>query len=101
MVYPKDTRRGFHAHKELQQLAWCPYGDITIILDDGKNKESIRLNNPSCGLIIKKGIWHEMVWNKADSILCVAASALYDENDYIRNFDEFLHYIKEGYWNEA
>ncbi len=98
---PKDAKRGFHAHKKLQQFAWCPDGDITIILDDGNSKESIRLNDSSCGLIIKKGLWHEMIWNKDNSVLCVAASDYYDENDYIRNYEEFLHYVKEGYWNEA
>ena len=96
---PEKARRGFHAHKKLQQLAWCPYGDITLILDDGKNKNRIRLNDPSIGLIIKKGIWREMIWNKKDSVLCVAASDYFKEDDYIRNYDNFLKYIKEGYWD--
>jgi len=97
---PKDTKRGFHAHKELQQIAWCPYGDITFILDDGQSKKEIRLNNPSEGLLIQKGIWREMIWNKENSVLCVAASDYYDENDYIRDYDEFIRLVKEGYWNE-
>ena len=53
------TKRGCHAHKELQQMAWCPYGDITFILDDGKKREEVRLDNPSVGLKIGKGIWRE------------------------------------------
>lgn len=97
---PMGTKRGFHAHKELQQLAWCPYGDITFILDDGHSKKEVRLNNPSEGLLIQKGIWHEMIWNKENSVLCVAASEYYDESDYIRDYDEFIRLVKEGYWNE-
>lgn len=97
---PKDTKRGFHAHKELQQIAWCPYGDITFILDDGFSRQEIRLDKPSEGLLIQKGIWHEMIWNKENSVLCVAASEYYDENDYIRDYDEFIRLVKEGYWNE-
>jgi hypothetical protein len=94
------TKRGCHAHKELQQMAWCPYGDITFILDDGKKREEVRLDNPSVGLKIGKGIWREIIWNKADSVLCVAASTHYDESDYIRDYDEFLRHVKEGYWND-
>lgn len=97
---PLGTRRGFHAHKELQQIAWCPYGDITFIIDDGHSKKEVRLNNPSEGLLIQQGIWHEMIWNKENSVLCVAASDYYDENDYIRDYDEFIRLVKEGYWNE-
>lgn len=97
---PQGARRGFHAHKELQQIAWCPYGDITFILDDGNKREEVRLDNPSLGLKIGKGIWREMIWNKAESVLCVAASMHYDESDYIRDYDEFLKHVKEGYWND-
>lgn len=97
---PKDTKRGFHAHKKLQQIAWCPYGDITFILDDGHAKQSVRLNNPSEGLLVQQGVWHEMIWNKENSVLCVAASDYYDDNDYIRDYDEFIRLVKEGYWNE-
>jgi dTDP-4-dehydrorhamnose 3,5-epimerase-like enzyme len=94
------TKRGFHAHKKLKQFAWCPYGDITFILDDGYSKQEVRLNSPSEGLLIHQGVWREMIWNKENSVLCVAASDYYDESDYIRDYDEFLRLVKEGYWNE-
>lgn len=97
---PKAANRGFHAHKNLCQFAWCPYGDISFILDDGHSKQEVRLNNPSEGLLIQKGIWREMIWNKENSVLCVAASDYYDENDYVRDYDEFLRLVKEGYWHE-
>lgn len=97
---PEGMKRGFHAHRNLQQFAFCPDGDITMILDDGQKRTEIRMNNPSIGISIENGIWHEMTWNNADSVLCVVASEYYDENDYIRNYDEFLRLVKEGYWNE-
>lgn len=90
----EGTSRGFHAHKQLKQLLFCPYGEIIIVLDDGKRREEILLNNPSIGLIIEKTIWREMIWVKTNSVLCVAASDYYSEEDYIRNYDEFKKYME-------
>lgn len=97
---PADVKRGGHAHRNLSQMMFCPYGQIRIILDDGDSIEEVLLTNPSKGLIISNGIWHEMIWKKDDSVLCVAASDYYDEDDYIRNYDEFIELVKEGYWHE-
>jgi dTDP-4-dehydrorhamnose 3,5-epimerase-like enzyme len=96
-----ELERGYHAHKDLKQFAFCPYGDISIILDNGKERSINRLDKPNYGLIIDKGIWHEMIWNKENSVLCVAASDYYKENDYIRDYDEFLKLVREGYWDES
>lgn len=96
---PVNTKRGMHAHKELNQVLWCPYGEIEIILDNGREKKNYLLNSPDKALLVGKGIWHEMYWKKENSVLCVAASEYYDENDYIRDYNEFLKYVKEGYWN--
>lgn len=97
---PVNTKRGMHAHKNLQQMLWCPYGSIEVFVDNGKTKEMYLLDSPEVGLLVGKGIWHDMYWKIEGSILCVAASEYYDEKDYIRNYDEFLKYVKEGYWNE-
>lgn len=96
---PVNTKRGMHAHKELNQVLWCPYGEIEVILDNGREKKNYLLNSPDKALLVGKGIWHEMYWKKENSVLCVAASEYYDENDYIRDYNEFLKYVKEGYWN--
>ena len=95
---PRETVRGYHAHKELDQVLWCPYGSIEIMLDNGKEKRNFVLNKPNQALIVNKGYWHEMTWKKEGSILCVAASDYYEEADYIRNYDEFLRFVQEGYW---
>ncbi|MET3697023.1 WxcM-like protein [Bacillus oleivorans] len=93
---PKGTQRGGHAHKQLQQILFCPFGKIEILLDNGKKKESFFLDEPNKGLIIGNGIWREMIWHNSNSVLCVAASEYYDESDYIRNYDDFLKMVKVG-----
>ena len=91
---PEGVRRGFHAHKELKQLLFCPYGEIQLILDDGTVREEITLNDPSVGVVIEKPTWREMLWLKTDSVLCVAASDYYKVEDYIRDYDAFLDYVQ-------
>lgn len=90
---PVGSRRGAHAHKELKQLLFCPYGSITIILNDGSNEEKITLDNPEKGLILMPGLWRDMEWNIDDSVLCVAASDYYSEEDYIRDYEKYIEYL--------
>ncbi|MDD3415401.1 MAG: FdtA/QdtA family cupin domain-containing protein [Lachnospiraceae bacterium] len=90
-----DVRRGFHAHRHLKQVLVCTHGSCKIMLDDGKQKEDILLNEPSKGLYIESNLWREMYDFSKDAVLMVLASELYDEDDYIRNYDEFLTYVKE------
>lgn len=96
---PKETKRGMHAHKELSQLLWCPYGKVEIILDNGIEKKSYLLDEPNVGLIIERGFWRDMVWKQDNSVLCVAASDLYTEEDYLRDYDEFKKLVEKGYWS--
>ncbi|SUB98676.1 sugar 3,4-ketoisomerase [Proteus penneri] len=95
IYYIFDTKegisRGFHAHKELQQLAICVRGSCRFIMDDGKNREEIILNDPNLGLLINPMQWHEMHDFSEDCIVIVLANDYYDENDYIRNYDSFIN----------
>jgi dTDP-4-dehydrorhamnose 3,5-epimerase-like enzyme len=91
---PINEKRGMHAHKKLKQLLWCPFGNLTVELDDGKSIIKYYLDSPEKALLINNGIWREIIWNKEGSILCVAASDYYDENDYIRDYKEFIDYMK-------
>ena len=90
----KDVERGFHAHINLKQIAIAVKGKCTFILDDGKTKEEITLENPNQGLFIEGLIWREMKDFSPDCILVVLASEHYDESDYIRNYDKFLEIAK-------
>jgi len=91
----EGVRRGFHAHKNLKQLLFCPYGRIQLTLESEYGREEVELSDPSVGIIIEKCTWREMVWLQKDSVLCVAASDYYDSNDYIRDYDEFRNYVSK------
>ena len=97
--YMYDTkpgvRRGFHAHKALKQVLLCVHGSCKVLLDNGKEKEIVTLDRPKIGLIIESNIWREMFDFTEDAVLMVLASELYDESDYIRNYDDFIKYLEE------
>jgi len=90
---PEGVRRGFHAHKKLRQLLFCPYGRIQLILENRNGREEIELSDPSVGVVIDQCTWREMLWLQKDSVLCVAASDFYDVEDYIRDYEAFRSYI--------
>jgi len=90
----EGVKRGFHAHKNLQQLCIAVKGNCTFVLDDGEKREEIKLTNPNQGLYIENNIWREMKEFSSDCVLVVLASEHYDENDYIRDYDKFLEEVK-------
>ena len=92
---PEGTRRGFHAHKKLKQLLFCPFGKIQLILENKNGREEIELSDPSIGVIIEETTWREMLWLQNNSVLCVAASEFYDAEDYIRDHKEFKEFMNE------
>ncbi|MBK2297077.1 MULTISPECIES: sugar 3,4-ketoisomerase [Francisella] len=85
-----DVRRGFHAHRDLEQVLICVSGNCKVLVDDGSSKRNILLDSPDKGLMISGLIWREMYDFSPNCVLMVLASELYDENDYIRNYDKFL-----------
>ena len=82
--------RGLHAHRALRQFAVAVRGSCTMLLDDGAWRETLRLGDPSVGLILPPMVWHEMSDFSDDCVLMVLADAPYDEADYIRDYDRFL-----------
>jgi dTDP-4-dehydrorhamnose 3,5-epimerase-like enzyme len=86
--------RGFHAHKDLQQLAVSVSGSCRMVLDDGSERRDFLLNSPAKALYIGPMIWREMYDFSEDCVLLVLASKLYDETDYIRDHDEFRSLIR-------
>lgn len=93
---PEGTRRGFHAHKKLKQLLFCPYGRVQLILENENGREEIELSDPSIGVVITEPTWREMLWLQKDSVLCVAASDYYNVEDYIRDHADFRKYLNES-----
>lgn len=93
--------RGFHAHKETQQVFVCIQGHVKVIVDDGFERAGIMLNSPAKAIFFDKMIWHEMYEMSRDSILVVFASAVYDPKDYIRDYDTFKKLAKERQENDS
>ncbi|BET98610.1 sugar 3,4-ketoisomerase [Xenorhabdus taiwanensis] len=90
----KGVKRGFHAHRNLKQIAIAVRGSCRFVLDDGKERVSLLLDNPAQGLVIESFIWREMVDFSEDCVLMVLANELYDESDYVRNYDDFLESVQ-------
>lgn len=88
--------RGKHAHKNLEQILVCVHGSCKIRLDNGKEQKIVALEKPYEGLYVAHNMWREMYDFSPDAVLMVFASEVYDESDYIRNYDDFLEYIKEN-----
>ncbi|MGC9402635.1 sugar 3,4-ketoisomerase [Vibrio genomosp. F10 str. 9ZC157] len=85
-----EVSRGFHAHRELEQIAVCLKGRCRFVLDDGHTREEVWLDSPNKGLYINNNKWREMHDFSDDCVLMVLASNVYDESDYIRDYEEFL-----------
>ena len=87
---PAGAERGGHAHKKLQQFLVALAGSFDVVLNDGKNKQTITLNKPFEGLLITNGIWRELKNFSSGAVCLVVASDVFEEEDYIRDFEEFL-----------
>lgn len=86
---PTASVRGGHAHKNLRQLLVPLSGSFDVVLKDGVSEKIITLNKPNFGLLIPTGIWRELQNFSSGAVCLVLASTVFDEADYIRNFDEF------------
>ena len=89
-----EALRGKHAHRQLKQVIRAIRGSFTLLLDDGKNKQVVKVDSPDFGVILDGLIWHDMSNFSADCFILVYADAYYDEADYIRTYDEFLELTK-------
>jgi dTDP-4-dehydrorhamnose 3,5-epimerase-like enzyme len=87
---PGGESRGAHAHKECHQFLVAVSGAFEVVLDDGKNKQNVQLNNPKTGLHIVPGIWASEVNFSSGSVCLVLASQEYTESDYIRSYNDYL-----------
>ncbi len=88
---PAGAERGGHSHIKLYQLVIAASGSFEITLNDGKRTKTVFLNNPAKGLLIVPGIWRELIHFSTGSVVLVLASDLYKEEDYIRDFNNFIN----------
>lgn len=97
----QDAARGFHAHKELKQVAICLKGSCRFVMDDGKDKQQVILATPDKGLLIDAMQWHEMYDFSEDCVLMVLANDVYDESDYIREYSKFIEAANTHVYSSA
>lgn len=86
--------RGKHAHKELSQVIFCVKGSYRLGLDDGCNREEIFIDRPNMGVLLGTGLWHTMSDFSDDCVLLVLASDYFKESDYIRDYGQFISFVK-------
>lgn len=91
---PANTQRGVHAHKTLQQLIIAVSGSFDITIDDGESRTVFHMNNPQQGLYVCPMIWREIDNFSSDAVLMVLASTVYEPDDYIHEYHEFITYKK-------
>ncbi len=101
-IYEVDegVRRGFHSHRELEQVLICVHGNVKILVKTPHEEEIIELNDPSKGLYIGHMIWREMYDFEDGAVLLVLASEHYTEDDYIRKYDDYLVEAKDYDFSE-
>ena len=91
---PSSARRGGHAHKEQLEFLIPLSGSFDVVLKDGICSQKVTLNKPDKGLLISTNIWRELENFSSGSVCLVLASDVFNEDDYIRNYDDFIDYIK-------
>ena len=90
----KNIERGNHAHKRCTQFFLCLNNKINIKFDDGKKTKSIMIRNNNVGILVPPKIWSSQIYLEKDTIMAVFCDSFYDENEYIRNYDQFLRITK-------
>ena len=91
---PGGESRGAHAHKECHQFLVAASGAFEVLMDDGNTQRQVQLNRPYMGLHIPPGIWASEINFSSGAICLVLASHDYNEKDYIRDYNEFIRFIK-------
>lgn len=91
---PNQKLRGEHAHKQLHQFLICLRGSFTLLLDDSENRAQIMLDSPRVGVHIPPLIWAAQFNFTQDAVMLVLASDKYDAEDYLRDYDQFLAFVK-------
>lgn len=93
---PGGSSRGGHAHRGLHQLIVAAGGSFEVLIDDGRNRRTIFLNRPYYALQLYPGIWRELHNFSSGSVCLVLASEKFEEQDYLRDYDEFRRWKAGG-----
>lgn len=90
---PSTAHRGGHSHKEQLELLIALSGSFDVVINDGTDSQTVTLNKPDKGLLINRNIWRELENFSSGAVCLVLASDVFDENDYIRDYKEFINYV--------
>ncbi len=91
---PAGEGRGGHAHKHCQSFIIAANGSFDVCLDDGKQRQTYHLNHPYQGLLVPTGVWRTLEDFSSGSVCLVLASDEFTEDDYIRDYDEFVRWVR-------
>jgi dTDP-4-dehydrorhamnose 3,5-epimerase-like enzyme len=91
---PAGQVRAAHGHRKLQQLMIAVSGSLEVQVDDGTDRRNFRLDRPDRGLYIAPGMWRDLSGFSGGAVCVVLASSVYDESDYLRDYDDFLAYAR-------
>ena len=92
LVAPAGTKRGRHAHRRCSQFMICVGGSVDVACEDGNNKNTFALNRRSQALLMPPGLWNTVEFRQNESVLIVLCDRVYEADDYIRDYAEFLSF---------
>lgn len=92
---PSSAKRGGHAHKNQIGMLVALSGSFDVVLKDGKNEQIVTLNKPDKGLLLKTNVWRELENFSSGAVCLVVNSGTFEEEDYIRDFDEYVAYVNQ------
>ncbi|MBQ6651843.1 MAG: WxcM-like domain-containing protein [Prevotella sp.] len=91
---PGGESRGGHAHKQCQEMIVAVSGSFNVTLDDGHDRQTFHLNHPWQGLLVETGVWRTLDDFSSGAVCLVLASESFDEADYIREYEDYLKWLK-------
>lgn len=94
IVAAAGAKRGRHAHRLCSQFMVCVRGAVEVVCDDGDDRKTFSLDSGELALLVPPALWVDIDFRQDDSILIVLCDRLYEEHDYIRDYDEFLSFRK-------
>ncbi len=94
---PSSEIRGEHAHRSCHLFLVCVRGGVSLMVDDGEQREEFRLDHPSLGIYLPPMVWATQYKHTPDAVLLVFASEHYDASDYIRDYQQFIDEVKQSH----
>lgn len=92
LAAPAGAKRGRHAHRRCSQFMICVSGAVDVVCEDGRSKSTFTLDRRNAALLVPPGLWNTVVFRRSESVLVVLCDRVYEAEDYIRDYAEFLSF---------